>query len=184
MKGTNYCYDCNGIKENINQSYCLKCSRIKWLLRCKPDCATCGKEKENKKDSYCNECKRTKKRAQSKLAGKRLESPKGMGRSIFCSKCKGQKTGSYLKESYCGPCKISERKKRYPSRNEEQIFKESVRKITWKKIHDGELIKLPCEICGNIKVEAHHDDYYRPLDVRWLCRKHHREHHLKQKEDK
>ena len=34
-----------------------------------------------------------------------------------------------------------------------------------------------CEICGNPKVDAHHDDYSRPRDVRWLCRAHHRQHH-------
>lgn len=40
----------------------------------------------------------------------------------------------------------------------------------------GHLIPQPCEKCGK-KAEAHHDDYSRPLDVRWLCLKHHREHH-------
>jgi hypothetical protein len=45
-------------------------------------------------------------------------------------------------------------------------------------IKDGKLIKQPCEVCGT-KAEAHHDDYSKPLDVRWLCRKHHLEHHGK-----
>lgn len=39
------------------------------------------------------------------------------------------------------------------------------------------MFKQPCEVCGELKVDAHHDDYERPLDVRWLCRKHHMEHH-------
>ncbi len=41
----------------------------------------------------------------------------------------------------------------------------------------GKIQKKPCEVCGNVKVDAHHDDYSKPLSVRWLCRKHHMEHH-------
>lgn len=41
----------------------------------------------------------------------------------------------------------------------------------------GRLVKQPCEICGCSEVEAHHDDYSKPLSVRWLCPKHHHEHH-------
>lgn len=43
-------------------------------------------------------------------------------------------------------------------------------------VRDGRLIRLPCEVCG-AKAEAHHDDYSKPLDVRWLCKKHHVEWH-------
>ena len=41
------------------------------------------------------------------------------------------------------------------------------------------LEKKPCEVCGSEKVDAHHDDYLKPLDVRWLCRKHHMQVHRK-----
>lgn len=44
-------------------------------------------------------------------------------------------------------------------------------------IDDGTLVRLPCEMCGDPKTDAHHDDYSRPLDVRWLCRRHHGEAH-------
>lgn len=37
----------------------------------------------------------------------------------------------------------------------------------------GRLSKQPCEVCGTEKVEAHHKDYEKPLEVNWLCRKHH-----------
>ena len=44
-------------------------------------------------------------------------------------------------------------------------------------IRDGRLARMPCEVCGSKSVQAHHDDYSRPLDVRWLCTTHHAEWH-------
>ncbi len=44
-------------------------------------------------------------------------------------------------------------------------------KARWKvnrAIASGRLIKEPCA-CGSTKVQAHHDDYAKPLDVSWLC---------------
>lgn len=38
----------------------------------------------------------------------------------------------------------------------------------------GWLVKQPCEICGSLKSEAHHEDYSMPLLVRWLCRQDHK----------
>lgn len=40
----------------------------------------------------------------------------------------------------------------------------------------GYITVRPCEVCGNPKVEAHHDDYTKPYDIRWLCKRHHWEH--------
>lgn len=43
-------------------------------------------------------------------------------------------------------------------------------------VRNGTLKKKPCEQCGDTKrIHAHHDDYSKPLKVRWLCPVHHGE---------
>lgn len=42
-------------------------------------------------------------------------------------------------------------------------------------VRGGRISRMPCEVCGDPKSEGHHDDYSKPLEVRWLCFKHHRE---------
>ncbi len=49
-------------------------------------------------------------------------------------------------------------------------------------IRDNRIKKEPCSVCGNIyRVEGHHEDYYKPLDVIWLCSVHHSAIHKKRK---
>lgn len=43
-------------------------------------------------------------------------------------------------------------------------------------VRDGKLVPQPCEECG-MTAQAHHDDYSKPLDVRWLCPTHHSQWH-------
>lgn len=50
-------------------------------------------------------------------------------------------------------------------------------KLVAKAIREGKIIRQPCEVCDNPKTAAHHDDYSKPLEVRWLCYKHHTDWH-------
>ena len=171
-----YCSQCKGIKEHQERGYCLACERERWKDRDKPDCATCGKIKENPRDSYCNECKRIKYQAKSAEEGRRYKHHDG--RAPTCSICGAIKEGSYVKESHCASCRYLATKARRPFRTDEQIFKEESRRITYLARKCGILVKKPCEICGTESdVQAHHDDYKKPLGVRWLCRTHHNEYH-------
>ena len=43
----------------------------------------------------------------------------------------------------------------------------------------GKIKRQPCEVCGKEKAHGHHDDYLKPLEVRWLCAVHHKEVHIK-----
>lgn len=46
-------------------------------------------------------------------------------------------------------------------------------------IAGGRMVRGSCEVCGKPKANAHHDDYSKPLSVRWLCNSHHKLHHKK-----
>lgn len=42
----------------------------------------------------------------------------------------------------------------------------------------GRIVAQPCEICGKKKnIQGHHENYDKPLEVIWLCHKHHRARH-------
>lgn len=49
----------------------------------------------------------------------------------------------------------------------------------------GLIIPQPCETCGRSEnLHAHHDDYARQLDIRWLCAACHKDWHVKNGEGK
>jgi len=64
-------------------------------------------------------------------------------------------------------------------RRKKNVEKYRAHIITNNAIRDGKLKRGVCEICGSPFVEAHHEDYNKPLKVTWLCRKHHLERHGK-----
>jgi hypothetical protein len=51
--------------------------------------------------------------------------------------------------------------------------KNKARQAVSNAIRDKRLTRKPCQICGSMQVEAHHEDYNKPLDVIWLCSGHH-----------
>ena len=64
-------------------------------------------------------------------------------------------------------------RRRHVARNPQKV---AARKAVAHAIEAGKLKRQACEICGAVNAQAHHDDYSRPLDVRWLCRTHHKAH--------
>jgi len=53
------------------------------------------------------------------------------------------------------------------------LLKYSAHLAVKRALDSGDLEKQPCEVCGATTVDAHHDRYDQPLNVRWLCRTHH-----------
>ena len=92
---------------------------------------------------------------------------------------KGKETGKrYMKEVYRKTEHF--KKKRVISTakwREENRDKTSAHSAVAQAIKSKKLEKLTCEFCFSKDTVAHHDDYSKPLDVRWLCRLHHAEVH-------
>ena len=73
---------------------------------------------------------------------------------------------------------ISKNKYRYKKIQKERYpEKISARNKVYHAVKVGNLIKKPCEECGENPSFAHHEDYFKPLEVTWYCRKHHRAKH-------
>lgn len=73
------------------------------------------------------------------------------------------------------PCEVINIQKRYINKYPEKYIAHTTANNA---IKSGKLKRMPCEKCNKIKVEAHHDDYSKPLDVRWLCKRCHDHHHV------
>ena len=70
--------------------------------------------------------------------------------------------------------------RRYHQAHPERRWKNKVRWFTNLAVELGIIQCGLCEECGASLVQAHHVDYSRPLDVRWLCAVHHRTAHQKE----
>jgi hypothetical protein len=113
--------------------------------------------------------------------------PRDLTQPYLCRHCGVKikpKAWQIVKRDYeCADCCRSENAKRTRKYNDARklsplyMRRQSIWNKVWHAIKKGLLVKKPCEVCGAKRVEAHHDDYRKPLSVRWLCSTHHREHH-------
>lgn len=171
-------------------SVCPKCDHIRHRQHDK-----CG----NKHGWFCSECQRIKRR-DAKLC---IVPPK---RDIsICPKCGYKRIQKYVNNNKKGwgcqlcdqryrelPSTMDRNKKHSQNWNSKNPKKAQQSTSRWQKknptkavahsavhraVKDGRLIKQLCEVCGNTNVEAHHDDYSQPLNVIWLCKKHHEQQH-------
>lgn len=59
----------------------------------------------------------------------------------------------------------------------EERLKQMARCTANNAIISGKIKRECCTICLKEPAEMHHDDYSKPLDVRWLCKPHHAAYH-------
>lgn len=71
------------------------------------------------------------------------------------------------------PERVAAHKKAWIERNPE---KRAAHIALNNAVRAGRVVKGPCEVCDSTgRVHGHHDDYTKPLEVRWLCPAHHSE---------
>lgn len=73
--------------------------------------------------------------------------------------------------SYCSACHAEYMRETRPTYGEltpEQRRRSNARAHANTAQRRGQIQPKPCEACG-AEAQKHHDDYGKPLDVRWLC---------------
>ena len=123
------------------------------------------------------------------------------GHTTICNLCKREWQREYRKTERYKQYRFASKEKRkqwiynfrhtlkgklYLKRRNDRIKKLHPEKIKAGEIlryaiKTGKIKRLPCIKCGNPKSQGHHTDHSKPLEVMWLCQKHHIEHHLNQK---
>lgn len=71
--------------------------------------------------------------------------------------------------NYCPDCSRSQRRG-WDAQTPEHKRRANARSYLNVYVRRGKVAKQPCARCGCSEVEAHHDDYSKPLEVTWLCR--------------
>lgn len=127
-----------------------------------------------KSDYACRPCERIK---QAEWRAKRKEN----GRPVVSTRMPREYHKKYAETYSKNPEVRAKRaeKAREHSKDPAYELQRKARKAVGKAVRIGELVRMPCEICGDFPTHGHHDDYSRPLDVRWLCPFHHVAHHSK-----
>ena len=117
-----------------------------------------------------------------------LDASKTSGRSGYCSPCR---TIVDKERRHCNPEGYAARQRRIKARYPERFRAKAAlraellpravyaREMIANEIKFGRLKRGRCEICRRAYTHGHHDDYDKPLEVRWLCPIHHFEWHEK-----
>jgi hypothetical protein len=149
---------------NTAQKTCFKCNEVKPLSE--------FYRHSQMRDRHLNKCKECTKHDVSTNYRKNIEHYKDYERSRAMLPNRVEARRAYSRTPG-GLAAHAAARRRYAENNP---LKRKAHHIVGNAIRDGRLLKQPCEVCGLV-AQAHHDDYSKPLDVRWLCVKHHAEWH-------
>lgn len=129
----------------------------------------------------CSKCKTERESSEFSKAQSQKD-----GLQCWCKECKGKEQRGYRQTERGKEARRKYQKSesgkesnRRNTRNQRRLCPEKTkaRRILNKAIRDGRIIRPSnCESCFKKRfVQAHHEDYSKPLDVDWLCNKCHNE---------
>ena len=99
------------------------------------------------------------------------------GKEHDCKACHYEATKA---RRQANPEQERKRRDRYRKNNPEKV---AAKNAVQRAVLAGELVKPPhCERCDEPRVQGHHPDYSKPLEVIWLCQRCHAEEHARLRE--
>ena len=114
------------------------------------------------------------------------------GLAVYCKKCRSQKMKAsreyhrkYNAWRYNNDPEF--RKRKIATNNKYQEYNKLKNQARWtvkNALKNKTLLKKPCMICKKNRVEAHHIDYKKPLEIIWLCSLHHKQIHRQNLDEK
>lgn len=123
------------------------------------------------KDGHLNQCKVCHNKSSKKNFALKMKSPeyvlKRREKGRETARNRGYKRAPKDKETAYRKAQREKFDQKYRARN----------KLN-NALRAGKIIKESCSVCSNSDSEAHHEDYSKPLEVIWLCPKHHASRHV------
>jgi len=124
------------------------------------------------KNKHCRKCKRLEPEVVLHVNSKRLKKDGTMGYSYSCRECESERCRAYRKTEKGKEVWRNLIRRQYANHRLETRARQNLNY----HIRKGHITRPNvCENClTEKKTEGHHEDYTKPLDVRWLCRPCHR----------
>lgn len=145
---------------------CFKCGSHKPLTEFYPHAKMA--------DGYLNKCKDCTKKDTAERHSRMMADPIWREKELERHRLKSARQRNNKVVCRCESTR--ERSRKYRKNNKQKVQAHNKKSRAQKK---GIIHKKPCEVCGSTnQIHGHHDDYSKPLDVIWLCPKHHGERHV------
>jgi len=126
--------------------------------------------------SFCKECVKSR---VTKHRSENVEKARAYDRSRANQPKRVKARQEYAKTEAAKLVRLKANKK-WRKNNREKV---NAAALVYSAVKSGKIKKEPCSKCGNKKSEGHHEDYSLPLEVIWLCDRHHKDIHNKKRED-